>query len=390
MQHEMAGFDPQQAAKAYVDSLGPAALEKAAQYTIGNHWIAVAGLGVSALVTLVIVRMGLLGRIEGRFGNRSLIGPFLIGVVFVLVSSLLTLPWTLYTDWWREFQFGRTSQPLGDYLAQSGIGLGLSAIALPVFFTALYGLIRLTGRFWWLWGGMLTAGFLSLFMLLVPLYVQPLFNEYTPLPEGEVRDALEGMATEVGIPVDRIFVYDGSRQSNNFTANVAGVGASKRIAISDVALGEADLAEVRAVTGHEIGHYVLNHVWHRLGVYSVLAIGLFFIAGRTYGAFAGLFGVSRDIADAAGLPVLLFMLGLFGFFAQPITNALTRMGEAEADQYSLRTVNEPDALATALVKTAEYRNPRPARWQELLFYTHPAVERRVLMAMQWKADHPEQ
>jgi len=88
-----------------------------------------------------------------------------------------------------------------------------------------------------------------------------LFNDYKPVPAGPVRDALTGMATEAGIPADRIFIYDGSRQSNNFTANVSGVGPYARIAISDIALKGASLEEVRAVTAHEIGHYTLHHVW---------------------------------------------------------------------------------------------------------------------------------
>jgi STE24 endopeptidase len=93
-------------------------------------------------------------------------------------------------------------------------------------------------------------------MLLGPSLIQPLFNEYAPVPEGEVKQAIERLAVEANIPTDRIFMYDGSRQSNNFTANVSGIGSSARIAISDIALKEANLDEVKAVTGHEIGHYV--------------------------------------------------------------------------------------------------------------------------------------
>jgi STE24 endopeptidase len=183
-------------------------------------------------------------------------------------------------------------------------------------------------------------------------------------------------------------MYDGSRQSNNFTANVSGVMGSARIAISDVAMKEASLPEVRAVTGHEIGHYVLGHVWLGILVFSLLAILLFFLADRLFPRFARLFGSDARVDEPRGIAVLGFIVGLFALLAMPVTNTLSRFDESQADDYSLRTANEPDALAGALVKTAEYRYPRPHPVQEFIFYTHPSVERRVRNAMQWKAAHP--
>jgi STE24 endopeptidase len=212
-----------------------------------------------------------------------------------------------------------------------------------------------------------------------------LFNQYKPLQEGPVKAALVGMAAEAGIPAERIFVYDGSRQSNNFTANVSGVFGSKRIAISDVALKGASLDEVKAVTGHEIGHYVSGHIWRMVGVVVLLAIMFFFLADRLFPRVARMFGCKADISDPVGLPVLTFIVGLLGLLAQPAMNAVIRDGEREADNYSLAHVNLPDALASALVKTAEYRYPRPSALQETLFYTHPSVEWRVRNAMEWKA-----
>jgi STE24 endopeptidase len=122
---------------------------------------------------------------------------------------------------------------------------------------------------------------------------------------------------------------------------------------------------------------------------SALAIVFFFVADRSFPRFARAFGSRAAIGDPVGLPVLIFMMSLFLLLAQPLVNSIIRDGENAADQYSLETVNLPDALATALVKTAEYRNPRPNRLQEILFYTHPSVERRVRRAMEWKASHPE-
>jgi STE24 endopeptidase len=382
-------FDPQAATAAYIDSLGPEALARAAEYTAGNHWLLFWNLVASGVITWAIVRWGVLDRLEARLGRR---GPnirvFAVAIVYFLVSAALRLPWTLYEDWWRELSYELSSQPLTDFLGQHVLGIAVFAFLGALFFVGLYALIRRAGSRWWLWSGGLTAAALSAFLLAAPVVIEPLFNDFRPVPDGEVRDALLDMAQQAGVPAERIFVYDGSRQSNNFTANVSGIGGSARIAISDVALKGASLDEVRAVTGHEIGHYVLGHVWRTVAVLSALAILAFFLVDRLFPRFARAFGSRASLADPSGLPVLLFMLALFSVLSEPVTNAFIRLGENQSDRYSLETVNLPDALASALVKTAEYRNPRPTRLQEWLFYSHPSVERRVRRAMEWKAAHP--
>lgn len=253
----------------------------------------------------------------------------------------------------------------------------------------VYALIRKTGARWWLWGGGFAAG-VVLFMLLVgPSLIAPLFNKYEPVPPGGVRTALEKIADDVAIPHDRIFMYDGSRQSERFTANVTGIGPAARIAISDVALKEASLAEVVAVTGHEAGHYKLGHAWRSVVLMPLLAMLFFYLLNRLFAPAARLLGSDAQLGEARGLPVFMAVGAVLGLLVTPVTNSLTRIGEKQADAYSLQTVNEPDALASALVKTAEYRYPRPAALQELLFYTHPSVENRVLKAMEWKAAHPK-
>jgi STE24 endopeptidase len=383
-------FDPQAATAAYIDSLGPDALAKAAAYTTGGHWLLLWNLLVSAVIAWLIVRSGILDRISTKVGARRFnLRAFVIAAVYFLVANLISLPWTLYQEWWRELSYGRTSQPLGDFLGQSALSVAIFAVLFGLFFVGVYGLMRRTGRFWWAWSGALTAFALSAFLLAGPVFIEPLFNDYKPVPGGEVRDALAVMAKQAGVPEDRIFVYDGSRQSNNFTANVSGIAGSARIAISDIAFKGASLDEVKAVTGHEIGHYVLGHVWRTVILLSVLSVLFFFVADRTFPRFARAFGSSPTIGDPTGLPVLVFMISLLLLFAQPLVNGTIRLGENEADQYSLETVNLPDALASALVKTAEYRNPRPGNLEEVLFYTHPSVERRVRRAMDWKASHPQ-
>lgn len=383
-------FDPAVETARYIDSLGSEALQKAASYTAATNWLLLGGLLVTALVTWIIVRTGLLDRLSARLANRGwALRTWLICVAFFLISDVLSLPWGIYEEWGFERSYGRTSQPLSDFLTQNAIGILLSSILGGLFFLGVYALIRRTGKSWWLWSGGLTAFAASATILLSPVLIEPIFNDYKPVPEGPVRTALLEMADEAAIPHDRVLMFDGSRQSNNFTANVSGVFGSARIAISDVALKQASLDEVKAVTGHEIGHYVLGHVWRIVFLFAVIAMLGFFLADRLFGRVAALFGSKATIADPEGLPVLLLIVSVLGVLAQPVLNSVTRVGESEADAYSLRTVNLPDALAGALVKTAEYRYPRPSAFEEIAFYSHPSVERRVRRAMDWKAANLE-
>jgi STE24 endopeptidase len=383
-------FDPAVETARYIDSLGSEALQKAASYTAATHWLLLGGLLVTAIVTWIIVRTGLLDRLSATMANRGwALRTWLICVAFFLISAVLSLPWGIYEEWGFERSYGRTSQPLSDFLTQNAIGILLSSILGGLFFLGVYALIRRTGKSWWLWSGGLTAFAASATILLSPVLIEPIFNDYKPVPEGPVRTVLLEMADEAAIPHDRVLMFDGSRQSNNFTANVSGVLGSARIAISDVALKQASLDEVKAVTGHEIGHYVLGHVWRIVFLFAMIAMLGFFLADRLFGRVAALFGSKATIADPEGLPVLLLIVSVLGVLAQPVLNSVTRVGESEADAYSLRTVNLPDALAGALVKTAEYRYPRPSAFEEIAFYSHPSVERRVRRAMDWKAANPE-
>jgi Zn-dependent protease with chaperone function len=383
-------FDPNAATARYIDSLGPAALQKAHDYTVGKEWMELFSLVIAALVAWLIVRSGILDRLETRIGEKwRNARAFVVALVYFIVAAIFTLPWTIYSDWWRETSYGRTSQPFMDWLLQLGIATLVTSLLAAIFFTAVYWLIRRTKERWWIWSSAFAAVAFTFVILLAPVFIEPLFNHYTPVPPGQVRDAVVEMAQRAGIPPNKVYMFNGSRQSNNFTANAGGVGSTARVAISDVAFKNATLDEVRAVTGHEIGHYVLKHTWWGILFSTIAAAILFWIVNRTFPWFARRFNSNSTLSDPRGLPVLMFIVALLGFLSLPIFNTFSRTLEAQADMYSLRTENRPDALSTSLVKTAEYRYPRPGKIEEIIFYDHPSVESRVHSAMVWKAAHPE-
>lgn len=381
-------FDPAIEAARLVDSLGAAHLAKAAAYTRGNEALTVAGVVVSLLLAWIIVRLRVLEWFAARVSRwPRIIGTFAVAFGFFMLAEVLKLPFTVWADWWREKSYGMTDQPLADFLFQHAMGEAIGMAISSVFVVGVFWLIRKSPRRWWLWTGGLAGGGAAVLLVLGPALLQPLFNTFEPVPPGPVRVALEAIADDVGIPHDRIFMYDGSRQSEYFTANVSGIGPSARIAISDIALKSASLDEVRAVTAHEAGHYKLGHVYRYLVVRPLIAALVAFLIDKLYPWASRRLGTKAPLGDPVGLPVFMSLVSVVTLFTLPVNNSLTRMGEAQADAFAMRTVNLPDAMASALLKTAEYRYPRPYPLEELVFYTHPSVERRIEAAMAWKAAH---
>jgi STE24 endopeptidase len=378
-------MDAQAATNAYIDAMGPERLARAVAYTTGNHWILLASLIASIITAYLVARSNVLTHRWIKRDGKPNRTAAMSAAAFLILSALITLPWTLYTDWVRQHAYQRSSQPLGDFLGQWALSTAVSALIGAIILMVIYLALRRSGARWWLWATGIVALGMTLLMLAAPVVIEPLFNKYQALPDGAVRDALLSMSTEAGVPADRLFVYDGSRQSNNFTANAGGVGSTARIAISDVAFKGATLDEVRAVTGHEIGHYVLKHSQWGILLVSLLSLVSFLSAGRIYPTVARRLGISAPMTDPAGLPALITTISLVSFVATPFLNTMSRQFESQADRYSLEHVGEADGLATALVKTADYRNPRPGLIEEAIFYDHPSVERRIRNAMQWKS-----
>lgn len=381
-------LDPATEAARLVDSLGAEQLALAASYTRGNEWLTVAGVVISLVLAWIIVRLRVLDWLAARVARwPRLAATFTVSFGFFLIADVLRLPVTVWTDWWREKSYDMTDQPLGDFLFQHALAGVIEFAISAIFVVGVFWLVRRSPRRWWLWTGGLAGGGAAALLLLGPALIQPMFNTFEPVPPGQVRTALEAIADDVGIPHDRIFMYDGSRQSANFTANVSGIGPAARIAISDIALKSASLDEVRAVTAHEAGHYKLGHVWRHLVVMPLIAVLVAFLIDRLYPWAARRLGTTAPLGDPVGLPVFMALVSVLTLFTLPAVNSLTRVGEAEADAFAMRTVGLPDAMAGALLKTAEYRYPRPHPLEEAIFYTHPSVERRIEAAMAWKAGH---
>jgi STE24 endopeptidase len=391
----MANFDPAAATAAYLAQIPPDAQAKAIAYTHGSHWIQVLGVLVTVVAAWLILRTGVLAGLRARLERarpRPLLAALVVVFVGLLLQALLETPWEAYSDWARDTSYGLTSQSLGGWLTQHAIEAAITTVLFSLAAMGLYAIVRKSPRRWWLWGSAVTAVFVVIAFIAAPILIAPLFNTYKAAPPGPMRDEIVRMAEANNVPSDQIYIYDGSKQSNRYTANVSGLFGTARISMSDVMFKKgADLAEVRGVVGHEMGHYVRMHVLVSVAGYSLMALVFFLAIDRLFPVVLRLTGAKgvTGLADPAGLPVVVILIALLGLLTLPLVNAISRFTEADADRFSLERINEPDGLAQALVKTAEYRAPSPGRLEEAIFYTHPSVGRRVRNAMDWKAAHPK-
>ena len=388
-----APFDPDAATRAYLDTLQGAARAKSDAYFEGGYWLPLWGALVSVLVYGAMLRFGWAASWSGwasRITSREWLKPAIFSVPFTLVGTLLTLPWSLYTSFFREHQYGMSNQSIGEWAKELAIGVGVGLVVNAIFFLVIYAIIRKSPKRWWLWGAGAVGILSAILILLAPVFIEPLFNKYTPMAEGPVRSEILRIAHEQKIPATDVFVVDASRQTKRISANVAGLGPTVRIALNDNLLNRSNIQGIKAVMGHEMGHYKLNHVV-KLLIYLVLMtlaglLIMWWAAPRILARHGERWGV-RDVADPASAALLYLLLALLAVPAGILFNSVIRHHESEADAFGLEAAREPDGFAMTAMQLSEYRKIEPSALEEALFYDHPSGRTRVKMAMDWKAAH---
>lgn len=388
-----AAFGVEQASRAYIDTLQGAELEKSNNYFQGGYWLILWGAIVGILVDFLILQSRLSARFRDwaeRVTSRKWLQPALYALPYVIAGFLIALPWTIYTDFFREQQYDLMSLDFGSWFGEQMVGLVISLIMFSLLIMAIFAVIRRAPKTWWLWGTGVVSIFLFIGMMLGPVFISPLFNDYQEMAEGPMRDRIVAMAAEYDIPANNIYVFDQSKQHKRISANVSGIGPTIRISLNDNLLERTDSEEVAAVMGHELAHYVLGHTWRTILILAlIIGFGLFVVARlapwliERHGARWGI----RNISDPAVIPLLSLILTAYFFAATPALNSLVRITESDADQFGLDTAREPDGFAKVSMRLSEYRKIEPGPVEEMLFFDHPSGATRVRMAMQWKADN---
>jgi STE24 endopeptidase len=384
--------DPEAATQAYLARLSPEAKARSDAYFEGGYWLQLWGLlyGLAAAWLLLATRISHRMRdfAERRFSRKPL-QTALYAVQYLVVAWLLVLPLTIYQGFFREHQYGLATQSFGPWFSEQLVGLGVSIVLGSIGLTLIYGVIRRARRTWWLWGALVGIVPLMFVLLIAPVYIDPLFNTYKPLEEGSIKSAILSMARANGVPATEVYQFDASRQTNRISANVSGFLGTTAIRLNDNLLKRTSPPEIKAVMAHELGHYVLNHIYKLIVMLGVVVVaGFAFVQwafdrvnarrGRDWGV--------RGAGDSAGLPLLVALLSVYLFAMTPVTNSIIRVHEVEADIFGLDAAREPDGFAEVALKLSEYRKMAPGPIEEFVFYDHPSGRSRIYAAMRWKAE----
>ena len=218
----------------------------------------------------------------------------------------------------------------------------------------------------------------------------PLFNTPKKLADQRVVAPILSLARANGIETGEVWEIDASKQTKRVSANVSGFLGTERITLNDNLLNRCSLPEIESVMGHEMGHYVLNHVYKFIWEFGVIIVAGFALLNWLFEKLRARFqwGV-RGLGDVAGMPLATLILSAYFFMLTPAFNTIIRTAEYEADVFGLNAAQQPDGFAQTALKLSEYRKLEPGRLEEMVFFDHPSGRTRIFTAMRWKAEHPE-
>jgi STE24 endopeptidase len=383
--------DVDAATKAYMDRLPADVVARSDAYFEGGYWLQLwnflAGLVIAA-VLLGSRRSARLRDWAHRVGRGPFRGDAIFGGAYALLSSALSLPLDIYQGFVREHQYSMATQGFGAWIGEHVMGMGIGVIVSMIIVPLLYIGIRKAGERWWLFGTGFTVTMIIVGLLIGPTVIEPLFNTYKPVQDQTVKTAVLAMAHANGVPADNVYEFDASRQTTRVSANVSGIFGTAAVRLNDNLLNRSSLSEIRAVMGHELGHYVMNHIYKAIAELALLfLVGFAFTQwgmNRMLATRGGAWGL-KGMGDVANLPLLAAVFSVFMFFATPVQNTLVRTQEIEADRFGLNLSREPLGEAEVDLKLTEYRKPDPGPIEEWVFFDHPSTRFRVHDAMRWRA-----
>lgn len=353
-------------------------------YASGNRlWVLDQVLSIAMLAAVLFT--GFSARLRTwakRIGRNWFFTIVIYFALFTIVTFVIALPLTYYVEYVRQHDYGLSNQTLQKWWTDSLIALALTAVVGGLFIWVPYLLLRKSPRRWWLYTAAAAIPFIVVGNLVAPIWIAPLFNDFEPMRDQALEARILALAERAGIEGSRVFEVNKSVDTKTLNAYVAGLWQTKRIVLWDTIIARMNERELLFVMGHEMGHYVLGHVWERLAAASLLILGLLYAAYRTMGAIVSRwshrFGFT-DLADVASLPLLLLVTSVFSLAIAPAQLALTRYQEHEADRFGLEITQTNYSAGTAFVKLQEdaLGNPWPGLLFKLWRASHPPLGERI-------------
>jgi Zn-dependent protease with chaperone function len=376
--------------------LSPEKYQKAIAYSRARYWEYFVGTAYFLSILLLLLRWRVAPKLRDmamRASSRYAVGLLVFAPLFILLLSVLGLPTDLYGHW-LSLKYDQSIQGWGSWFWDWTKGQLLALVILTLFIAILYAVIRRSPRHWWFYFWLVSVPILLFIFFIQPLVIDPLFNKFEPLEatHPELVSSIEKVVSHAGltIPRDRMFLMRASDKTKQVNAYVTGLGASKRVVIWDTIIAAEPGPLIMHTLGHELGHYVLGHIWSGFAFFAALVFVVFYLEKRlvdwalaNWGAALGI----HSVDDWASLPLLVLIVSVLFFVSTPIGNAFSRYQEHEADRYGLEVihgiVDDPGEVAAQAFQVEgdiDLQDPAPPAFIEFWLYDHPAVNDRILFS----------
>jgi len=371
-------------------TLDPERQQKAKEYSRISRRLWLADTLFSGLYAILWLTAGWSVALRTWLGTFSSNPWFLVAgyvAIFGGILFVLDLPLSYYTGFALPHRFDQSTQTLNGWISDQLKGLMIGVPLGLILVELLYLALRVTGDTWWLWAA---AGILIFSVILgnlAPVLIMPLFNKYVPLGEehAELVERLMRLAERAHTRVRGVYKFDMSRRSKAANAALTGIGSTRRIILGDTLITEFTSDEIETVLAHELGHQVHRDI-PVLVLFGmvVTTLGLYIASLAMVWAVTA-FGLT-GVADPAGLPALMLILGAYSLLTMPLENGFSRWRESMADDYALAATGKSEAFASAFTRLANQNlsDVEPEDWVVWVFYSHPPLGERIAKAQQWK------
>jgi STE24 endopeptidase len=388
-----AHFNAEAATDAYLAQIPADATARSNAYFEGGYWLVLWDFLVGALVLLLVLQLGWSAAMRNfaeRITRFKPLQTLIYWAEFSIVTFLLGFPLTVYEGFLREHKYGLATQTFGPWMNDQGKALLVSIVLGGILVMVLFGVARRLPNTWWIWGAIVTIVFMAFAVFIAPPYIFPLFNKITLLEDPRITQPILRLARANGIPADKVYQIDASRQTTRLSANVSGFGKTMRITLNDNLLRRGSPEEIESIMGHEMGHYVLHHIYKDFTFFFIVIVTGFALLRFSLNWCLVRWGERwqiRGFGDTAVLPVVFLLASVFFFVLTPILNTHVRTAEGEADMYGLNASRQPDGFAQGAIHLGEYRKMSPGPIEEWVFFDHPSGRNRIHTAMRWKAEN---
>ena len=357
--------------------------QQARRYEKEKRLLGLATMVLSLIALLGFYYSGLSSWLANLNIGGSIIFVFLIYVVsFLILLALLGLPLNFYSGYIHEHKWNFSNHTIKSWLWEQVKAFLVGLILMTLLLGLLFWIMALSPRSWWLIAGLAFAFVSVVLATIFPVVILPIFNKYTPIQNKELADPLEKILSEGGLKSSGFFKEDMSRQTKKENAFLAGLGKTRRVVLGDNLMESMSIPEIESIIAHEVGHYKHRHIWKNLVIGTVQGLVVFFILNWAMRILFSQF-LSSTTWNLTLFPIFAILMGgISSFLFGPLSNALSRYFERQADRYALKTIQDREAFMTAMAGLADRNlsNAYPEWWVKFLYYSHPPVGERLKMA----------